>query len=315
MIGSALKKFAKENGMQVAHGVAYGVYRGFALTMCEGGGWKRLDFSTRFADPAGKNELTAKLGAVDLKRTYRVQGLDIGNRSVTVVFHDTVGTMKKILAFLDWFMPMLEESGAAKSNICSECGCELAGDGCWMLVDGVAHRFHAVCKEKVKQELAAEEQERLEEDNGSYLTGAIGAILGALVGAIVWALVLLMGYVASIVGLLIGFLAEKGYNLLKGKQGKGKIVILVIAIILGVIVGTFAADAISLAQMIGSGELYEFTYGEIPMLIVFLLTQDAEYASATFSNCGLGLLFAALGVFGLLRKAKQEVSGIRVIDL
>ena len=76
-----------------------------------------------------------------------------------------------------------------------------------------------------------------------------------------------------------------------------------------------AADAISLAQMIASGELYEFTYGEIPMLILFLMMNDVEYMMATVSNCGMGLLFAALGVFGILRKAKKEVSGIRVIDL
>ena len=90
---------------------------------------------------------------------------------------------------------------------------------------------------------------------------------------------------------------------------------LVIAVVLGVLVGTVAADAISLAQMIASGELYEFTYGEIPMLIFFLLLNDAEYLTATVSNCGMGLLFAALGVFGILRKTKKEVSGIRVIDL
>ena len=315
MIGSALKKMAAENGMQVARGVAYGEYRGFALTMCEGSGWKRLDFSTRFDDPARENEFIAKLNQVDLKRTYRVQDLQVGGRNIAIVFLDNPGTMKKIQAFLDWFMPMLEESGAAKTDTCVECGCALNGEGDWLLVDGVAHHLHTACKEKVKRELAAEAQERIEEDTGSYLTGALGALAGALIGAVVWAVVLMMGYVASIVGLLIGFPAEKGYNLAKGKQDKGKIAVLIIAIVLGVLLGTVAADAISLVQMINSGELYEFTYGEIPMLIFFLLMNDVEYMKATLGNCGMGLLFAALGVFGLLRKAKKEVSGIRVIDL
>ena len=315
MIGSGLKKLAKENNMQIAHGVAYGEYRGFALTMCEGSGWKRLDFSCRFFDSANSSALQNKLNEVDLKRTYRVQSLEIGSRSIAVVFHDNPGTMKKIQAFLDWFMPLLEEYGATKVKNCSECGSEILGGDSWVLIDGVAHHMHTSCKEKVKQELADEEEERLLEDTGSYVSGAAGALLGALLGAVAWALVLLLGYVASIVGLLIGFLAEKGYNLLKGKQGKGKVVILIIAVIVGVIAGTFAADAISLAQMIGSGELYEFAYGDIPMLILFLLMEDAEYMRATLSNCGMGLLFAALGVYGLLRKTKQQVSGIRVIDL
>ena len=315
MVGSALKKMAKENGMTVAHGVAYGAYRGFAVTMDEGGGWKALEFATRFANPADQDALERKLNEVDLKRTYRVQSLVIGQRSIAIQFLDNPGTMKKIYAFLDWFMPLLEEYGATKAEICNECGGLTMGDDSWVLIDGVAHHMHTACKEKVKRELATEEQERREEAAGSHLTGAVGALIGALLGAVVWALVLLMGYVASVVGLLIGFLAEKGYNLAKGKQDKGKIVALVIAIVLGVLVGTLAADAISLAQMIASGELYEFTYGEIPSLILFLLMEDSEYMMGTLGSCGMGLLFAGLGVFGLLRKTKKEVSGIRVIDL
>lgn len=315
MVGSALKKMAQENGMQVAHGVAYGVYRGFALTMCEGSGWKRFDFSTRFAAPGDQNALEAKLNEVDLKRTYRVQALEIGNRGVAVVFMDNPGTMKKIQAFLDWFMPLLEECGTARADICAECGGQIMGGDSWVLIDGIAHHMHTTCKEKVKQELADDEQQRLEEESGSYLSGAVGAVLGALIGSLAWAVVLLMGYVASIVGLLIGFLSEKGYNLLKGKQGKGKIAILIVSIVLGVVAGNIAADVIDLARMIGSGELYEFAYGDIPGLIVFLLIEDPEYLRATLANCGLGLLFAGLGVFGLLRKTKQQVSGIRVIDL
>ena len=315
MIGSALKKMAKENGMQIARGVAYGAYKGYALTMCEGSGWKRLDFATRFYDVAAQNALENKLNQVDLKRTYRVQSLEITGRSICIAFLDNPGTMKKIQAFLDWFMPLLEESGASKVSICNECGCETMGDDSWVLIDGVAHHMHTACKEKVKRELEAEENLRKEEDTGSYLSGALGAIAGAVVGAIVWAVVLLLGYVASVVGLLIGFLAEKGYSLLKGKQGKGKIAILIVAIILGVVLGTLAADVIDLARAISSGELYDFTYGEIPSIIAFLLAEDAEYRTAVLSNCGMGLLFAALGVFGLLRKAKNEVTGIRVIDL
>lgn len=309
MVGSALKKMAKENGMTVAHGVAYGNYRGYAMSMYEGSGWKRLEFATRFSDLGGK------LGEVDLKRTYRIEQLLISERGVTVEFFDNPGTMKKIYAFLDWFIPVLDACGASRVDQCVECGAEIVDGGCWVLIDGVAYHMHTACKEKVKRELAAEEQERCQEDSGSHLTGALGAIGGALIGAAVWAGVLLLGYIASIVGLLIGFLAEKGYNLARGKQDKGKIAVLIIAIVLGVLVGTLAADAISLAQMIGSGELYEYTYGDIPLLILFLALNDAEYLMATLSNVGMGLLFAALGVFGLLRKTKKEVAGIRVIDL
>ena len=119
---------------------------------------------------------------------------------------------------------------------------------------------------------------------------------------------------ASIVGLLIGWLAEKGYNLLKGKQGKGKVAILIVAIIIGVLLGTFAADAITLAEMINSNEL-ALEYSQIPGFLVVMLAESEEYAAGTVSNILLGLLFAGLGVFALLRKAGKEVADTKFVDL
>ena len=112
-----------------------------------------------------------------------------------------------------------------------ECGSQIT-NGSWYAVDGIAYHMHDTCADRVGQALEADAQQRKDEDTGSYGRGFIGALIGALLGSIVWALILYAGYVASLVGLLIGWLAEKGYTLLKGKQGKGKIAILVIVIIL-----------------------------------------------------------------------------------
>ncbi len=38
MIGSALKKFAAENGLTVSDGLARGNYQGYAITLSEGAG-------------------------------------------------------------------------------------------------------------------------------------------------------------------------------------------------------------------------------------------------------------------------------------
>ena len=90
---------------------------------------------------------------------------------------------------------------------------------------------------------------------------------------------------------------------------------LLVAIIFGVLLGTFAADAFTLMGMISDGELGAYGYGDIPWLIGFLLESNSQYVSATLSNIGMGLLFAALGVFSLLRNAGKEVSGVKYIDL
>lgn len=314
MIGSALKKLAKENGMKVAKGVAYGSLRGYAATLSEGSGWKQIVFSTTFTDPAKRTELTDLVSAADVKKLYRVQNLGIGPRSVQVVFLDNPGTMKKITAFLDWFIPLLKEYTATGANICTECGCEITA-GRWALINGTAYHFHDSCAQKAAQEVENDNAQRAENNSGSYALGLVGALLGSALGAVLWAIVLNMGYVASLVGLVIGWLAEKGYSLLKGRQGKAKVLILIIAIIFGVLLGTFAADAFTLMGMINDGELYGFTMGDIPMIISVLLAEDAEYRSAMMSNILMGLLFAGLGVFAMLRQTGKSVADSKYIEL
>ncbi len=311
MIASGLKKLANENGMKVAHGVAYGSLRGYAATLSEGSGYKQIVFSTRVADA---DALLGAVNQVDIQRTYRVQSLNVAPRGIQIVFMDNPGTMKKIESFIEWFIPLLGQHGATMANVCTECGGELTA-GRWILIDGVAHYLHDSCAQKVRQEIAETEGSEKQNREGSYGGGAVGAFGGAVLGAIVWALVLMMGYVASIVGLLIGWLSEKGYNLTKGKQGKGKIVILIFAIIFGVVLGSFAADVISVIQYINSGEIVGVTAGEAPLLVLMTFIGDAEYRMATLANVGMGLLFAALGVYTLLRNAGKAVSGTKIIDL
>ena len=314
MIGSGLKKLAQEYGMSVDKGVAYGSLGGYCATMSEGSGYKQITFTTTVRDAVKLTQLQTALNGRDLQKEFRVVGLNLAPKNIQVVFHDNPGTMKKIQAFLDWFLPLLQDAEATGANICPECGCEVVG-GCWKLIGGIAYYMHQACADKVCREIAAEAETRKEEATGNYLTGFVGALLGSAVGAVIWAVVLYFGYVASLVGLAIGWLAEKGYSLLKGKQGKGKIVILVIAVIIGVLLGNFGADAISIVQLINAGEMGDLTYGDIPLLILVVLLEDAEYLTATLTNIGMGLLFAALGVWSLLRRANAEVSGTKIADL
>ena len=307
MVGSGLKAFATENGMKVAQGVAYGNLQGFAATMVEGPNIKVITFATSFADAEQERQFKQAVDAVDITKTYRVRNVGMNRRTIQIVFNDTIGTMKKIRAFVEWFIPMLKQYGASAWNVCPECGMEITA-GRWALINGIAYYMHEACADKVFRAIQEDNVKQSEERTGSYISGTVGALVGALIGSVLWALVLSAGYVASIVGFVIGWLAEKGYNLLKGKQGKGKIAILIIAVIIGVIVGNFALDAYELFVMISNGEVIGYTVTDIPGMIVILLMNNSEYFSAVMGNMGIGLLFAGLGVFSLLRKAGQEVA-------
>lgn len=313
MIGSGLKKLAAENGMKVYGGVAYGSLRGYAATMSEGSGYKQIIFSLTIPDPAQRGLFADAVNAVDVQKAYRVQQLQIAPKTIQVVFLDNPGTMKKIGAFLDWFIPLLDQHSATKAEICAECGTQVTG-GCWKLIDGVACYMHESCAERVRDRVAAENENRKQEATGSYALGFVGAMLGAVIGAVVWAIVLCLGYVASLVGLLIGWLAEKGYTILRGKQGKAKIAILIVAVIVGVLVGTMGGYALSFAQAIAEDGEGVLTYSDIPMLMEFALT-DPETQGYVLKDVIMGLLFAALGVFALLRKAGKDVADTKFLDL
>ena len=311
MIGSGLKKLAAQYGMKVSSGVAYGDLRGYAVTLWEGSGFKAMAISANFTDQMKAHALSDEVAQTNISREYRVQRFNMTPRCLQIAFLDNPGTLKKIEAFIDFLIPMLQRHGIHGSNVCSECGGEMTA-GKWVLVDGIAHHMHESCASHVVEQIRSENEAEGQGKPGNYFTGFLGALLGSAIGAVLWAVILNLGYVASIVGFVIGWLAEKGYNLLHGKQGKLKAVILCIVVILGVLLGTFAADAFTLLTMIQDGSLAGFELSEIPAMIFALFAGDAEYRSITIKNVLMGLLFAALGVFSLIWKAGKDASGVKV---
>ena len=307
MVGYGLKKFAQENGLTVANGVAYGCLNGFNVTMSEGSNYKKISFATNFKDLAMKGAFTACVEGTDLYKKYRINSFTCNDKSITVVFYDTIGTMKKIRAFVDWFTDVLTQYEATTAGVCLHCG-GVVSNGTWSMVDGICYYMHDTCADRMMNEVADYNNGQKETMTGTYIMGAVGAFAGAALGAAVWALVLMLGYVASIVGFVIGWLSQFGYNLLKGKQGKGKLAVLALAIIFGVLLGTIAADVFELVKMIDSGELLGATYSDIPEIMEWLW-EDAEYRSTTLGNVAVGLLFAALGVLPMLKQTSDSVAG------
>lgn len=312
MIGSGLKNFATENGMKVAKGVAYGSLRGFAATLSEGSGYKMIVLSTKFTDVVKQNELQAQVNSRNITRDFRVRNLNFAPDGIAIVFNDTIGTMGKVKAFVEWFFPLLAESSATPADICSVCGTQITS-GTWKLINGVAFHMHETCAQRNELVIREQEQSQRDADTGNYVTGLLGALGGAVLGAVVWAIVLNAGYMAALVGLLIGWLADKGYDLLKGKQGKLKVVILIVAIIAGVVLGTLGGYGLMLAELISEGQTY-LTYADIPVALITLMGEP-EVLTEFGTNVLMGLLFAGLGVFSIVAQAGKKVSDTKIQTL
>lgn len=316
MVGAGLKKYAKENNLKCDGGFIYGEKQGYAISMNEDAGIKRLFIHTSFPDAQQKSAFETMLGNADLFTQYRVQNTLIQDKYVCFIFTDKIGTMDIIVSFIEWLLPQLPQYGAAGADICNHCGSAMYGQGKWCVVDGIVYHMHESCLRSVAEKIRASDTAAKEAAGGSYVTGLLGALIGGLLGAVVWGFILSYGWLAAPVGLLIGFLAEKGYTLLKGKAGKGKIIILIAIVILSVAVGTILGEYLGLAK-----ELKE-DFRDISSRFDFikLMWQELpEFRSAVaddlVKNGLLGLLFAGLGTFGILRKANAEVSDTKIKEL
>lgn len=150
-----------------------------------------------------------------------------------------------------------------------------------------------------------------QEKKGSVITGFIGALLGAAISAVAWAAVGMMGYIASIIGFVIAFLADKGYDLFKGRQGTVKMVILIICVVLAVAAGTLGTAVWQIhneyTEQINAltdleKKMYDImTEGEFMKEILM----DSEVQTSLIKDSALGLVFGILGSFGLISAAKN----------
>ena len=309
MIGSALKKLAKENQMFVDQGIAYGNFHGYAVSFHEGAGWKGIFISCLITDSQKEENLRNIMMSEDLKENFRVTEWMIEEKGISIYFHDNPGTMKKFHAFIDWFFPLLDESGATGVDICTQCGTSIS-DGEWYFIGDRAYHLHKSCGDHlVRQDDRKEELEK-EEKSTSYLRGFGGAFIGALLGSIVWGVVYYLGYVASIVGILIGVLASKGYNLAGGKQTRIKNIILVIVAFFAVAIGMIGAYGFEMVTMISSGELEGAVMGDIPWMLLYMF-MDTETLKLILLDLAQGMLFALLGLFVIMQKVHRENKSYR----
>ena len=146
-----------------------------------------------------------------------------------------------------------------------------------------------------------------EEPKGSVGMGILGAALGALIGAVIWALVGLAGYIASVVGLLTAFLASKGYDLLHGRQGRIKVVVLVVCVILAVLLGNARTAAIQIHQVYME-EGYNLYIDEATFfqLMVPALLEDSDFIGSILKDSAMGIGLAILGCIGLVSQAGKK---------
>lgn len=149
------------------------------------------------------------------------------------------------------------------------------------------------------------------EKKGSIVGGIIGALIGAAIGAVLWTIVGMLGYIASIIGFVIAFLASKGYDLLKGRQGVIKMIVLIVCVALAVCAGTLGTAVwqihdeytTQLSELSDVEKKYYDIMTESEFMVSIL--SEKEVQTGLIKDSAMGLVFGILGSFGLIAAAKN----------
>lgn len=263
MIGSAIKKYAEKHGLTCDGGYAYGKVSGRYIALEDGANVKVLHI---YIYPPAQNTVENEEKLVRVRhalldcdaKEYRLMKrnpvvAEAGR--VSVVFQDMRGTMTRIERYIDEVLPRLNDLDLG-DDVCAYCGEPFDGDAQVVLLDDYVVPVHPSCVQEMTAQIEAMESQP---KPGSVLRGAVGALIGALLGAIPWAIAFMLGYVTSLFGLLIGFLSNWFYGKFGGKNNKLRVVVVILALIIGVGVGQVAGYTLLFAREYGTNGGFEET--------------------------------------------------------
>ena len=291
--------------MTTTAGITYGVRDGYMLTLSEGLGYKRVEISA-FVLPQSRERVADFLNQPTHSKEYRLQQATLDEQGISLSFLDNPGTLARMQDFLGLVLELLRETGALGADTCVHCHQPLAGQAAAVkAVDGVAQCWHVDCTRELYAQ-AAQKDMAYETGEKRYGRGFFGALFGAVAGAVPWAILYSFGWIVGWLGLLIGWLAKKGYELMGGRISKAKFWIVLGCTLFGVLLGTFAGDAIVLMQELAELGIHDPGLGNVFSLIWSLLATESEYLAGTLMNLGVGAVFAVLGTYGILRDIRTE---------
>jgi hypothetical protein len=143
------------------------------------------------------------------------------------------------------------------------------------------------------QAAQAKKEEEYQAAPGNYAKGLLGSIGGALIGGFVWiALAVILGFMSAFVAMLISYLAAMGYDKMKGKQNKVKVIINFIVSLVVIVLSTYLS--------------YVFIVGDANTLHHILAT-DGEVLGGFIGDMLFSIIFGALGIFAYTQSLKKKL--------
>lgn len=294
-IENELKQLLSSLGFVETQGFYCGSWKNYAVTL-----WK---FTAKTWFAAFAVRLSGNTGALrkqlrkQVKAHLNEPGLKIGGvesiSKTKVLFSFSFSKDDAVSARLkermDFFANALRENGVLPADTCAITGA-LSPDSLCFVQTADGFSYQPVCASAVRTQ-NADVQQKVEENenNGSYDTGMIGAILGMLVGVLVNLLtIIFLKRVIALVFALVPAASLFGYKLFKGKMSKGALVIVLVLCLIAVLLMPYLEIVYYLVHDYGQ---------QLSESLVVGLALYIDGFTDLLSEIGQLLLFMALGVW------------------
>lgn len=237
----------------------------------------------------GRKEL---FSALKEKSGNTVKAAGITKSSIS--FSIGVGKADSVSSYLVNTLNLLTEElravGVNPADTCAMTGAARPDSLCLMTKDNVP-AFQPVCGAVLREnDLKTHEKAEENQENGSYATGFVGALLGMLVGvALNVAAILLTDRIYAVLFAVVPLAAMFGYKLFKGKMSKGSIGIVIVLSLVAVMLIPFFELVYYFVHDYGMALGRALSYAAEAMT-------DADVLSEISGTLLQLLLFMALGI-------------------
>ena len=257
------------------------------------------------ADKAVKKACNAAFKAAGLKRAT-VMGVAPNFVQAACTLEKGDAEVPCFRTFMDTLTGTLARNGIAPANTCALTGAPNPDSLC-LVLNNKYMGYQPVVGAAVRQgnyDLQARVEEN--ENNGSYASGFVGALIGALLAvAINVAAMVFTDRMYAILFALVPIFAMFGYKLFKGRTNKGSLIILLLLSLLAIPLMVYLTVTVSIVRE------YGVPLGDA-LRAAGQIVVNPEYLAEVRGTLLMMLLFMALGLLIAWRFIRGQLNSTRV---
>lgn len=303
-IPDIIHQFGIQGGLKVRGLVAFGMYRGFLVSLSNHGAGGPFHLYVAFPN----KEDTVRIDPqIDIKPLLKIVdsmgGKQVEPGLISITFNPKwrMPEPTKVKALVDAVIDTVSRTTQPYASSCIDCGDKNPDT---LLINGVPSYLCSACLGKMKQEVLASKK-AFDAQKPDLRTGLIYALVAVIASAVIWGLIayifqVFFFFAGFLIGLFVGYVLTYGTKRINGEVIGLAVLLTVVSVLLGEIL--YIAFI-----LMGEG-----------VSLVYLLDEFGVYVSEFTGEFLLALFTAIIGAgyvaFRLMGESKAQVPAFEVIS-